>query len=301
MSSADRVYDNLESLKGLSCKRNVLLSTLTSFGVGGHADLLAVAEDIEGLRSMLKGVAATDTRWFVLGAGTNVIFTDSGFAGVILKLGSAFGSISREGAKIFAGASALWSDLMSFCAKHSLSGLERMAGIPGTVGGAAAGNAGSFGINIGDRISLISGVSGDGTERSLLADQIEFRYRYADFGANFVLTEITLSLEPGQETRISAEMDEVLAARKERQPLEFPSAGSIFKNPPDMKAAKLIEDAGLKGKGVGGAEISALHANFIINRGGASASDILSLVEIVREEVWKRFSVRLELEIKVIR
>jgi len=241
------------------------------------------------------------SRWFVLGAGTNVVFDDSGFRGVVVKLGSGFGSIANDGVKVFAGASAPWGELLSSCAQLGLSGLERMAGIPGTVGGGVFGNAGAFGASIGDKIEWVEGMNALGIEERLAAPDIGFGYRRASFPPNFVLTRVALSLQAGERETLLATMDEIMARRREKQPLEFPSAGSVFKNPCQAKAARLIEEAGLKGRRVGGAVVSEKHANFIVNAGGATARDILTLIDIVREEVLRRFSVSLELEVKVVK
>ena len=301
MSSVNGFYESLENISGVRHRRNVPLATLTSFNVGGPADVLAVAEDTEGLRSMLGSFAEAGARWFVLGAGTNVVFEDAGYRGVVVKLGSGFGGITREHTTVFAGGSAPWSNLLASCAEFELSGLERMAGIPGTVGGAVFGNAGAFGTSIADRVEWVRGMDTLGADRKLTRGEIGFSYRRACFPAGFVLTQVALSLKRGEKGLLLATMDEILAKRREKQPLEFPSAGSVFKNPPEAKAARLIEQAGLKGRRVGGAQVSEKHANFIVNVGGATAADILSLIEIVREEVFKRFSLTLELEVKVVK
>jgi len=250
---------------------------------------------------MLGSFAEAGARWFVLGAGTNVVFEDAGYRGVVVKLGSGFGGITREHTTVFAGGSAPWSNLLASCAEFELSGLERMAGIPGTVGGAVFGNAGAFGTSIADRVEWVRGMDTLGADRKLTRGEIGFSYRRACFPAGFVLTQVALSLKRGEKGLLLATMDEILAKRREKQPLEFPSAGSVFKNPPEAKAARLIEQAGLKGRRVGGAQVSEKHANFIVNVGGATAADILSLIEIVREEVFKRFSLTLELEVKVVK
>jgi len=300
VSGASSLYRTLENVKGVTCRQGVPLSSLTSFGVGGPVAVLAVAENTEGLRNVLRSIADSGTKWFMLGAGTNVIFHDDGFDGVVLRLGSAFANTERDGSNVRVGASALLSDTLSFCAEHSLSGLERLAGIPGSVGGAVAGNAGAYGATIGEKVQSLRGFGERGAARRLESGDVHFDYRYADFGPPIVLTEVELSLEEGKREAIVAEMEEIVKRRRERQPYEFPCAGSVFKNPPEMKAARLIEQAGLKGRKVGGAQVSDKHANFIVNRGGASSSDVLSLIDIVREEVQSRFSVSLQLEIKVV-
>jgi UDP-N-acetylmuramate dehydrogenase len=301
VSGVEGLYRRLENVVGVSCRRDVSLATLTSLKVGGPADVLAVAEGVEGLRTMLGSFADVGAKWFVLGAGTNVVFQDAGFRGVVVKLGSSFARIAMEDTRVFAGASTLWSDLLSSCAESGLSGLEKMAGIPGTVGGAVFGNAGAFGMAVGDRVEWVRGMNALGVERSLSPSEIGFSYRHASFPGEFVLTGVALSMERGEKASVLADMDEILARRREKQPLELPSAGSVFKNPPGAKAAMLIEGAGLKGRRVGGAQVSEKHANFIVNRSGATAGDILSLIELVREEVFKKFSIALELEVKVVR
>jgi UDP-N-acetylmuramate dehydrogenase len=301
VSSVEGFYKYLESVVGVRHRRNVPLATLTSLKVGGPADVLAVAEGVEGLRTMLGSFADVGAKWFVLGAGTNVVFEDAGYRGVVVKLGSGFAGIAMEGTRVLAGASALWSDLLSSCAESGLSGLEKMTGIPGTVGGAVFGNAGAFGMAIGDRVEWVKGMNTLGVETSLSPSEIGFSYRHASFPGEFVLTTAALSMERGEKEAVVAAMDEILARRREKQPLELPSAGSVFKNPPGAKAAMLIEEAGLKGRRVGGAQVSEKHANFIVNRGGATAADVLSLIEFVREAVFRKFSVALELEVKVVK
>lgn len=293
----------LEKLDGVSFRRNVELSALTSFRVGGPADVLAVAESPGGLSGLLELLKHTGARAFVMGAGTNVVFGDSGFRGVVLKLGRGFGGVSEDPAaegRVLAGAAAQWSDLVEFCVAHSLSGVEQTAGIPGTVGGALAGNAGAFGVAVGDRVAEVSGYNGEGREKKVAARDVRFGYRRADFGCELVLTGTVLALAPGERDALRREAEGVLARRREKQPLEFPSAGSVFRNPHGEKAGRLIQEAGLKGRRVGGAQVSEKHANFIVNRGDATAADVISLIGLVREEVWKRFGVGLELEVKVV-
>ena len=293
----------LEKLDGVSFTRNVRLSALTSFRVGGPADVLVVAERAAGLAGLLELVKETGARAFVLGAGTNVLFDDAGFSGVVMKLGGGFGAVAEDPAgkgRVLAGASAQWADLVEFCVAHSLSGLQQTAGIPGSVGGALAGNAGAFGVAVGDRVVEVTGYDLEGRERKLKSDDVRFGYRRADFGRELVLTGTAVALAPGESGTLRTEVNGVLARRREKQPLEFPSAGSVFKNPQGGPAGRLIEEAGLKGRRIGGAQVSEKHANFIVNRGGATARDVTSLIELVREEVWKRFSVGLELEVKVV-
>ena len=294
----------LEKLDGVSFRRNAELSALTSFRVGGPADVLAVAGSAGGLAGLLELVRQTGARTFVMGAGTNVLFDDAGFRGVVLKLGGGFSCVAEDPAetgRVCAGASAQWSDLIAFCVAHSLSGLQQTAGIPGTVGGALAGNAGAFGVAVGDRVTEVTGYDFEGRERTLEPRDVRFGYRRADFGCELVLTGTTVALAPGEREALGREVEDVLAGRRGKQPLEFPSAGSVFKNPQGGPAGRLIEEAGLKGRRIGGAQVSEKHANFIVNRGDARSGDVTSLIELVREEVWRKFSVRLDLEVKVVK
>lgn len=303
MWDASSFVSRLEKLGGVSFRRDARLSALTSFGVGGPADVLAVAGHAGGLAGLLELARDADARVFVMGAGTNVLFEDAGYRGVVLKLGGGFGGVAEDPAekgRVTAGAAAQWSDLTAFCVAHSLSGLQQTAGIPGTVGGALAGNAGAFGAAVGDRVAEVTGYDREGRERKLRSRDVRFDYRRADFGCELVLTGTTLALAQGEREALGREVADVLARRREKQPLEFPSAGSVFKNPQGGKAGRLIDEAGLKGRRVGGAQVSEKHANFIVNTGGAKAGDVVALIELVREEVWRRFSVRLELEVKVV-
>lgn len=301
MWDADSLSRSLEKLDGVGLERNLELSSVTSFRVGGPADLAVVAQDSTGLAGVLGLVRETKTRCFVLGAGTNVVFEDAGFRGLVLRLGEGFTGLERDGNSVVAGAAVRWQDLVSYCVAQSLGGLERMAGIPGSVGGAIAGNAGAFGVSVGEAVEEVTGFDWEGNRKKVESDGIRFGYRCADFGTELVLTGCRLVLREAESGKLEAEVAEVLSRRRERQPLEFPSAGSVFKNPAGMKAGRLIEEAGLKGRQVGGAQVSEKHANFIVNRGGATSSDISSLIELVREDVWKKFSVSLELEIKVVK
>jgi len=297
---ANSLSKNLQKLSGVRVERNVRLATLTSFRVGGPADVFAVAENRAGLVGLLGLVGEAGARHFVLGAGTNVVFDDAGFRGVVLQLGRGFAGMSSEENVVIAGAAARWSDLVSYCVARSLAGLHRMAGIPGSVGGALAGNAGAFGATVGDAVREVRGLGAGGEEKTVSSSGIRFGYRCAEFGDELVLTGAALSLEPGERRAMEAEVEEILSKRKEKQPLELPSAGSVFRNPPGMSAGRLIEESGLKGKSIGGAQVSEKHANFIVNRKGATSKDIVSLIELVRDSVWKKFSVGLELEIKLI-
>lgn len=301
MSSVEGLLDSLVNVTGVRVARKVPLSSVTSFGVGGPADALIVADTQNGLQNVLVTLGREGARWFVLGAGTNVIFEDSGFRGVVLKLGSGFADISGEETGVLAGASASWSDLLSYCAESGLAGLEKTAGIPGTIGGAVSGNAGAFGATAGDRVEWVRGVNASGEEGRIRAGDIGFSYRHAGFPEGFVLTQVALSMEAGDRQALLSAMDEIVSRRKEKQPLDQPSAGSIFKNPEGGKAGRLIEEAGLKGRSVGAAQVSPKHANFIVNTGGATAKDVLTLIDVVREEVLKRFSIELALEVKVVR
>ncbi|MFH0777943.1 MAG: UDP-N-acetylmuramate dehydrogenase [Candidatus Eisenbacteria bacterium] len=297
---AGELLERMRCVRGLRCLAEFPLSEITSFKVGGPADLLVVADGVESLRSVLRILHGEGIGYLVIGEGTNVIFSDAGFRGVVLKLGPGFDGLSNDGLSVSAGASGLLERLVSFCVGRGLSGLEKMAGIPGSVGGALSGNAGAFGVSIGDRVEWIRSLTPAGEDALLPRAALDFAYRRAHFGSEAVLTEVGLELEHGDARAMQEETKAILERRSRTQPYQYPCAGSIFKNPPGFKAARLIEEAGFKGRRVGGAEVSSVHANFIVNTGGASAGDILRLIGVVTEEVAKRFSVTLELEVRII-
>ncbi len=288
--------------------RNEPLSRHTSFAIGGPADMLAYPSDRDDLIRLLGEIKRRGLRYFILGGGTNVLVRDGGFRGVVINLqrmGAVriereYRSVGGAFAVVFAEAGAPLPALHFFAAEQGLTGLEFAAGIPGTVGGAVCMNAGTAAGEFGDIVESVTLVSPDGAMIVRSRDELEFGYRAANVPAGHLVLDARVVLRRGDKDRIRARVKDLLEKRKQRQPMGFPSAGSVFKNPLEESAGKLIETAKLKGKTVGGAQVSDKHANFIVNLGKASAKDVLALMEIVKQRVLDVHGVRLEPEIKII-
>ena len=237
----------------------------------------------------------------VFGRGSNLLVRDKGIKGAVIRLSGDLETISVEGSRVSCGAGAGLPKLINRCYVRGLSGLEELAGIPSTVGGAVAMNAGSFGSSIGDRVSKVSAVSYDGTEHSFDHLQCGFDYRTSVFLSNkMIICRVQFDLEKTDPQKIKAKIDRVLLKKAAAQPLKEASAGCVFKNPKGQSAGELIEKAGLKGLSAGGARVSELHANYIVNSKGATAADVICLMEKVQKTVEEKFSVRLEPEIRVV-
>jgi UDP-N-acetylmuramate dehydrogenase len=243
---------------------------------------------------------------FVIGAGTNVLVGDSGFKGIVLHLGSPhFKKIRSKGTTVTAGAGCNMSALVRFCCERSLGGLESLVGIPGTVGGAVYMNAGGWSNpifrNIGDFITHVKVMDRSGRIKVLGKKTLRFGYRRSNLGDHIVL-EARLKLNKDKAALLKSRCAKFMAMKRQKQALDVPSAGCVFKNPEDFQftCGQMIDMLGLKGRACGGAEISEKHANFIINRRGARSSDVLKLIELVKNKVKENYNVALELEIKII-
>ncbi len=271
----------------------------TSFKIGGPADLLVVPEDVEDLRAAQAFARSQRIQVRVLGGGSNTLVRDGGIRGMVL-LPSAFQDLSREGSQITAGAGVRVSRLLAFSSRQGLGGLEILSGVPGTVGGAVWGNAGAWGGSTADHLVQVQLVTREGEERSLAREAIPFRYRFSGFPEGAVITRATFALVPGNPTAIRQQISRWLVRRNATQPVEFRSAGSIFKNPPGDYAGRLVEAAGVRGSRIGGAMISEKHGNFFVNLGGARAADVLALVALAQERVRATAGIDLELEIQVV-
>jgi len=291
----------LEELKGRlkgSFLQGVPMSRLTSFRIGGEAELIFRPRDEEDLLEALEILERQGVPWRPLGGGTNLLVADEGVKGVLLDLRQAASFLEVEGSRVRVGAGASLAGLLLACIEGGLSGLEPLAGIPGTVGGAVKGNAGSGGVEIGNSLRAITVLSPRGKEERG-AEDLPLSYRPGPLASGEVLWEAVFQLEEGETEEIRAKVEGFLKERKRRQPLGLPSAGCIFKNPPGLYAGKLIEEVGLKGLRRGGAMISELHANFIVNLGGATFGDVMGLIETAKERVLREQGVELELEIEV--
>jgi UDP-N-acetylmuramate dehydrogenase len=276
------------------------LSRHTSLRIGGPADALVVPADLEDLRALLRFAHGAGIGTLVLGGGSNTLVLDGGFRGVAILLGEAFAGLEAEGTAVRAGAAVRVSRLLAFCSRRGLSGVECLTGIPGTVGGALRGNAGTRDGWIAERLREAALVLRDGTMARRARGELAFAYRRAGFPAGAVITEATFELAPGDPAAIRRAISRLLVARNQTQPVEFRSAGCLFKNPPGDSAGRLVDDAGMKGARVGDAVVSTKHANFIINQGRARAADVLALADAVRARVRDHAGVTLELEVQVV-
>ncbi len=289
-------------------KRNEPLSRHTSYAIGGPADILAYPADREDLLLLLQAIKARKLRYFVLGGGTNLLVRDGGFRGVMIalqrlhkiKIDREYRSIGGAFVVIYAEAGTSLATLLSFAVEHGLTGLEFAAGIPGTVGGAVCMNAGTSLGEMGDIIESVTLISPDGELITRSAEEMEFGYRTASVPEGHLVLEVRVVLRRDDKEKIKARIKELFNTRKQRQPWGFPNAGSVFKNPMEESAGLLIERAGLKGRAIGGAQVSEKHANVIVNTGEAKAADVLELMELVKEKVLEGSGVRLEPEIKII-
>ncbi len=269
----------------------------TTFKIGGKADLLALPESEAQLRAVLA--ACREIPHAIMGNGSNLLVGDGGFRGVLIRIGSGFSQIRIEGNAIFAQAGATLSAVAQCARRAGLSGMEPLAGIPGSVGGAILMNAGAYDGEIANVLSACTCILPDGTVETSRDHGFSYRHsRYMENGA--ILTGGVFMLTPGKEEEIGARMELYAQKRREKQPLSLPSAGSAFKRPPGGFAAQMIDEAGLRGYRVGGAAVSEKHAGFVVNMGGATARDVRTLLEDVQKKVLDSHGVLLEPEIRFL-
>jgi len=275
------------------------LSRHTTFHIGGPADAFLVPASENGLRFALDAARRAGVRAMVIGRGSNLLFDDAGFRGAVIST-AGLSTIERTGGVLTARAGAPLTALAGAAQKAGLGGLEFAYGIPGSVGGAVYMNAGAYGGEIAQCLAESRALDlADGTVRVLDAAAHEFGYRESVYRAHptWIVLSASFSLTPGDPETIRAAMEELLRRRAEKQPLEYPSAGSVFKRLPSRYTAQMIDEAGLKGTRVGGAQVSEKHAGFIVNRGGATAADVRALIERIRETLRAHFNVEIETEI----
>lgn len=298
----NRALDRLQKIMPHNTVANMPLAKNNTFRVGGPAGIFAIADSLHELNIIAGAINDYDLPFLLLGRGSNLLISDTGFPGVVLQLGKEFQQISASEDGLLAGAAATLTALAQTALKHSLEGLSFVVGIPGTLGAAIAINAGAYKSQMSDIVRKVTIYDIRNHAHRLLSlnnEEIGFSYRSTKLSGDTIILEAALALKPGQSGHIKREMETNWRHRKESQPLGRPSAGSIFKNPEGRAAGKLIEESGCKGWRVGGAEVSEEHANFIINTGNASAMDIYKLIKKIQDEVSSKTGIELETEIKM--
>ena len=285
---------------GAALQRDRPLADLTSFKIGGPADLFVSVNDEEQLAAAIAAAYRHSVPVFCLGSGSNLLVSDRGIRGLVLRLGAGLASISIDGRAVSAGAAVQFRALVETVVECGLAGLEFGEGIPGTLGGGLVMNAGAFGGEIARVVTLVHGVTERGERRSLTNEEIGFAYRRSALPRGFVITRIEFALEPGDREALWTRVLTLRERRAARQPSDYPNAGSVFKNPSGDFAGGLLERVGLKGMQVGGAAFSCHHANFIVNLGTARADHVRRLVELARSKVKEATGVLLELEVKLV-
>jgi len=285
---------------GTRVQINHRLAELTSFQIGGPADRFLLVENAAELAAAMAAAHRHSVPCFCLGSGTNLLVSDRGIRGLVLKLGGGFSRIEFDGLDVRAGAAAQFAELAELTVERGLAGLEFGEGIPGSVGGGLVMNAGAFGGEMARVVVAVRGVEGCGEPRSLSPDEVGFAYRRTSLPGGFVIAAVDFRLAAGDAASLRARVSEIHAKRVSRQPRNVPNAGSIFKNPPGGFAGRLLEAAGLKGERLGGAAFSDQHANFIVNLGGASAGEVRGLIELARERVRASAGVTLEPEVRLV-
>lgn len=299
--SFDKIF---EYATGIGCKaeREVPMSKYTTFRIGGNASVMLTPLNDEQLVSVIKECKKENIKPFILGNGSNMLICDAGLKTVVINMCRPEPKIELvNGDTIVCDAGMTMSKVCNFALENELTGLEFAFGIPGSAGGAAYMNAGAYGGEMKDVLIECRHIDSDGNLGSLKGDELGLAYRTSAYENNgYIITTLIMKLKKGNKAEIKAKMQELLQRRKDKQPLEFPSAGSTFKRPVGYFAGGLIEECGLKGCSVGGAQVSEKHAGFIINKGGATAQDVLDLIKYVQDRVYEEKGVHLEPEVRLI-
>lgn len=289
-------------IKEIVPQENILfdepMSRHTTFRVGGEAKCLIKISSKEQLIKLVPYLQITGQDYFILGNGSNLLVGDKGYPGIIVKLDSNMGSVLVEGNRMKVPAGTLLSKAAAVARDYGLTGMEFASGIPGTVGGGIVMNAGAYGGEMKQIVEYVEVMNHEGEILMLDNDTMEFGYRTSVIkNRPFIVLEVTFVLQPGNQEEITARMEELAAKRREKQPLEYPSAGSTFKRPEGYFAGKLIMDTGLRGFSIGGARVSDKHCGFVINSGNATAADVREVIEEVQQRVKEKFGVMLEREV----
>jgi len=295
------LLSDIQNLVANPVLTNEPLARHTTYGVGGPAQFYVNPANRKDLLQVLEFCGKTNQQYFIIGHGTNLLVSDQGYAGLIISLAKSFKSLEISAGKIIAETGLSLRRLVRESLHNNLTGLESLAGVPGTVGGAIKMNAGAFGTEISNFLVEVEVIDETGLIKSLSAAEIDFSYRRSSITNGQIITRARFELAYGDPDQIKDHCDLANDKRIASQPIDKRSAGSVFKNPrSDLAAGYLIDQCGLKGSKSGGAEISTKHANFIVNTGNATASDIIALINLAYHKVKKQFGIELELEIKTL-
>lgn len=300
MNLEELITQNIDISK---VKFNEPMSKHTTFKIGGPAQCLIKVDNIEELKKILNIAKENNIKLTVIGNGSNLLVLDSGITGITIKNNIKKLEIikNEDNIEVIVGAGNNNTEVSQKLLKEGISGYEELSGIPGTVGGAIRMNAGAYGKEMKDIVKDVTFMDYKGNITKLEKEKLGFEYRNSMFSSNkYIILETTLVLQKGNENDIKQKMDEYLISRKEKQPLEFPNAGSTFKRGNDFITAKLIDECNLKGYKVGGAEVSTRHAGFVVNKGNATAKDVIDLTNYIKEKVYEKFQKKIELEIEII-
>ena len=294
---------NTAEENGCTVSENASLKDITTFKTGGTCPLLITPKTEDGLSAVIKAINKENVPFIVLGNGSNVLAPDGELKKIVIKTTDGLCDLYlKDGETIFAGAGVKLAVLCKFALENSLSGLEFAYGIPGSCGGAAFMNGGAYGGEMKDVLTRVYHIDKNGNKGSFAADELMLSYRTSVYEKTeeYIITGVEIKLKKGNPEEIKSAMDGFISRRKEKQPLEYPSAGSTFKRPEGHFAGALIENCGLKGKEIGGAAVSEKHAGFLINKNNATSEDVLKLIDFVRETVLKETGVTLEPEVRIL-
>lgn len=296
------MYSDLLAIVGPeSIKYQQLMSEYTTFKIGGPIDVLVEPADTEQLRQVLLWCRQNHEPFLVFGAASNLLVRDKGIRGIGIRLANCFKNYRVEGESIFAEAGILLADLARVAADHELTGMEFMEGIPGTLGGAVVMNAGAYDREIKDILVEAQAVSSDGEVVSFKPQDMKFAYRHSIFQENeMTVVSARIALSRSNKEMIKARMQELADSRASKQPLDKPSAGSVFRRPEGYYVGPMVEKLGLKGYQIGGAKVSKKHAGFIVNAGKATAADVIALIEEIQRRAREEFGVHLQTEIRIV-
>lgn len=275
------------------------MSLYTTFRIGGPADYCFEPADKDDTISIIRYLQIQEFPFVAIGRGSNLLVSDEGYRGAVVHMETGLKACKIDGDITYAEAGISLNRFVDFCIQHSLKGVEMLAGIPGTIGGAIIMNAGAYGGEISTYLTDVE-IMRKGTRTIIPKEEAKFSYRHASFRENDVIVSVRFRMPSGEKEELEKMRSDLILKRNRKHPVNYPNCGSVFKNPPEGPAAKYIEEAGLKGTRIGNAQVSEKHANFIINLGGASASDVYNLIEMVKKSVVEKTGLLLQPEVKLL-